>query len=87
MLINLIGILAGILTTIAFLPQVIRTYKTRSVKDISLGMFSIMFTGVILWFAYGLLRGDLPIILANGITLFLVGTILIFKLRFHNRAI
>lgn len=84
MFINMIGILAGILTTIAFLPQVIRTYKTRSVKDISLGMFSIMFTGVILWLIYGLLKADLPIILANGITLFLVGIILIFKLRFHS---
>lgn len=84
MIINMIGILAGILTTIAFLPQVIRTYKTRSVKDISLGMFSIMFTGVILWLIYGLLKADLPIILANGITLFLVGIILIFKLRFHS---
>lgn len=82
MYIDIIGITAGILTTIAFLPQVIRTYKTRSVKDISLGMFMIMFTGVILWLTYGLLKGDVPIILANGITMFLVGIILIFKLRF-----
>ncbi len=79
---TLLGILAGLLTTIAFLPQVIKTWKSKSARDISLGMFLIFCTGVLLWLAYGILIDDLAIILANAFTLVLAGSILYFKLKY-----
>ncbi|MCK2165896.1 MULTISPECIES: SemiSWEET transporter [Thalassospira] len=78
---TVLGLLAGSLTTIAFLPQVIRTWRTRSTADISLVMFLILCTGIALWLVYGLVRGDWPVIIANGFTLVLASTILFFKLR------
>ena len=76
-----LGLLAGSLTTIAFLPQVIRTWRTRSTADISLVMFLILCTGIALWLVYGLVRCDWPVIIANGFTLVMASTILFFKLR------
>ena len=75
-----IGMLAAILTTVAFVPQVIKTWRTRSTADISLGMFSILVAGVTAWLIYGLLIADVPLVLANGVTLLLAGTILFFKI-------
>lgn len=77
-----IGIMAGVLTTISFLPQVIRAAKTKSTRDISFGMYLIFSTGVFLWFVYGVLIGSLPVILANGITFLLATVILILKIRY-----
>jgi len=77
-----IGLLAATLTTIAFLPQVIKTWKTRKTEDISLITFSILFIGVFLWLVYGLIIKDLPLIVANGTTLILVFIILVFKLKY-----
>lgn len=82
--IGIIGILAGMCTTIAFLPQVLKTWRTKSAKDLSLGMFSIFCTGVALWLTYGILIRDLPIILANGFTFILAGSLLYFKLSYKN---
>lgn len=82
--ISLLGLLAGSFTTIAFLPQVLKTWKSRSAKDLSLGMFSIFTMGVALWLAYGILINDLPVILANVVTLILASTLLFFKLRWKN---
>lgn len=79
---TIIGFAAATLTTIAFLPQVIQTWKTRSTKDISLGMFLIFTTGVFLWLVYGLLIKDPPVIAANAVTLVLVMIILLFKIRY-----
>lgn len=76
-----IGLLAGALTTIAFLPQVVKTWKTRSTRDISLGMFLVLTSGVALWLIYGLLLGDLPLVAANSVTFLLAAIILYFKLR------
>lgn len=84
--ITLIGTLAGACTTLAFLPQVIKTWRSRSTEDISLAMFLVFCAGVVLWLAYGLMLDELPIIIANGVTLLLAGTILIFKLRDRARA-
>jgi len=78
----IMGLLAGTMTTIAFLPQLIQTWKTRSAKDVSLGMFLIFTTGVLLWVIYGLMIQSLPIIAANTVTLILAGTILVLKLRY-----
>jgi MtN3 and saliva related transmembrane protein len=78
---NVIGSLAGFMTTIAFIPQVVRTWKTRSAEDISLFMFLLFSCGVLLWLIYGMLLHALPIILANGITLALSTSILALKIR------
>jgi MtN3 and saliva related transmembrane protein len=79
---TLIGLLAGTLTTIAFIPQLTKTWKSRSAKDISLGMFLIFCSGVLLWLVYGILMGALPIILANTVTLILSSAILVLKLKY-----
>lgn len=77
-----IGLLAGALTTIAFLPQVLKTWKTKSTKDISLGMFLTLCTGVFLWIIYGFLQQDLPVVIANVATLSLASIILWFKIKY-----
>lgn len=82
--VSLLGLVAGAFTTIAFLPQVLKTWKSRSAKDLSLGMFSIFTLGVGMWLAYGILINDLPVILANVITLILASTLLVFKLRWKH---
>ncbi len=79
--ITLIGLAAAFCTTIAFLPQVIQTWRTRSTKDLSLAMFLVLTTGIFLWLVYGLILRDIPLIAANGTTFVLSGTILYFKLR------
>jgi MtN3 and saliva related transmembrane protein len=75
------GYAAAICTTSAYIPQVVRVWRTRSTKDISLKMFLVLITGLALWLTYGFLKGEIPIIAANGITLMLAGTILFFKLK------
>ena len=79
-----LGLAAGMFTTIAFLPQVIKTWKSRSAKDLSLGMFSLFCLGVAMWLAYGILVMDIPVIAANMMTLMLASTLLFFKLRFKQ---
>lgn len=76
-----IGYLAASLTTLSFVPQVWRTWKTRHTKDISLRMYLMLTCGIALWLVYGLRIGAWPIILANAITLLLAGTVLVLKLR------
>lgn len=83
-LIILLGLAAGALTTIAFVPQVIRTWKTKSAHDLSLGMYSILCTGILLWLIYELIIEDIPIIVANAVTLSLALAILSFKLTFKK---
>lgn len=80
--IQLIGMSAAILTTVSFLPQAIKAIKTKDTKGISLSMYCIFFMGVTLWLIYGVLINDLPIILANGVTFILAGSILILKLKY-----
>jgi MtN3 and saliva related transmembrane protein len=79
---DLIGTLAAILTTAAFIPQAWHTWKTRHAAGISLGMYSIFTIGVALWLAYGLIIGAWPVIIANGITFALALFILAMKIRF-----
>jgi len=82
--IQVLGLLAGSLTTAAFLPQVLKTWKSRSAKDLSLGMFSLFCLGVLLWLVYGIVVNDVPVIAANLLTLLLASTLLFFKLRFRE---
>jgi MtN3 and saliva related transmembrane protein len=79
--IALLGAAAGLCTTISFLPQLVRAWRTRSTRDISLPMFSLLVFGIFLWLIYGALIGDVPLILANGVSLGLTGSILYLKLR------
>ncbi len=79
--VTLLGLTAGVLTTLSFLPQVLKAWKTRSTRDISLGMFSMFCTGVFLWVVYGFLVSDLPVLAANVVTFLLAATILVLKLR------
>ena len=74
---ELIGFIAAVCTTFAFLPQVIKVWKTKQTKDLSLRMYIVMFIGIFLWFVYGLRINSLSIILANIVTGFLVFTILV----------
>ena len=77
-----LGLLAALLTTIAFLPQVIKCWKTQKTKDISSLMYITLSIGVFLWLIYGFLIKDLPLILANLITLILVSSVLFLKMRY-----
>lgn len=79
---NLIGGIAAALTTFSFVPQVWQILKTRHTHDISLGMYLAFTSGVALWLVYGILLSSWPIIIANGITVCLAGTVLIMKLRY-----
>jgi MtN3 and saliva related transmembrane protein len=76
-----IGSLAGVLTTIAFIPQVVKTWRSRSAADISLWMFLLFSSGVLLWLIYGIMLRATPIIIANAITLSLSVSILVLKIR------
>jgi len=78
-----LGTVAGILTTAAFVPQVVKTWRTRSARDISAVMFAAFSVGVALWIVYGVLVRALPVIVANGVTLLLALAILAMKIRFR----
>ena len=77
-----IGFFAALCTTIAFLPQAIKVYQTKSTKDISLLMFLIFTVGVLSWLIYGFIINDYPVILANAVTLILSLFILYYKIKY-----
>jgi len=79
--VNISGFTAGTLTTIAFVPQAIKIWKTKSAKDISLGMFVILCTGISLWVIYGILVKSLPLVVANATTLVFALSILVLKIN------
>jgi len=79
--VTLLGMAAGTLTTISFLPQVVKTWKTRSTKDISIGMFMLFCSGILLWVLYGFSINSLPVIITNIVTFILAFIILVLKLR------
>ncbi|MGD6807823.1 MAG: SemiSWEET family sugar transporter [Candidatus Bathyarchaeia archaeon] len=82
--ITIIGLIAAFLTTISLLPQVIRVWKTKSVKDISTGMFTLQCCSVCLWVVYGLLMQDVPIMAANMLVFAQASTILVFKRKYQS---
>ncbi|MBW4534550.1 MAG: SemiSWEET transporter [Pleurocapsa minor HA4230-MV1] len=77
-----VGLVAGVLTTISFLPQAIQTWQTKSTKDISLAMFLSFCVGVILWIIYGFYTNNLPVLVANSATFLLAFSILVCKLKY-----
>nr|WP_205757976.1 SemiSWEET transporter [Lutibacter sp. HS1-25] len=78
----MIGLIAAVLTTSSFVPQVYKTWKTKSVGNISLTMYIAMFLGILLWLVYGIHIHSISMILANSITAVLTLIMLIFKLRY-----
>ncbi len=80
--IELLGLIAGALTTSAFIPQVIKIYKTKSAKDISLGMYLVFVGGVTLWLIYGVAIGKTPMIIWNGVGLFFAIVVIVMKLKY-----
>jgi MtN3 and saliva related transmembrane protein len=80
-----LGLLAGCLTTLSFLPQVWLVWRKKSAGDISLGMYLLLCSGVALWLSYGVLIHSRPVVLANGLTLLLSMAVLLMKLVFDAR--
>ena len=80
---DLIGAVAATLTTVSFVPQALKTFRTRDVSGISLGMYSLFATGVALWLVYGLMLGEAPIYVANAVTLALALAVLVMKIRYR----
>jgi MtN3 and saliva related transmembrane protein len=80
--ITLLGLVAGTLTTLAFLPQLFKVWRSKSAKDISMTWLVTFSGGVLLWLIYGIMLGQLPILLANAVTLGLTLIILFFKLKY-----
>jgi MtN3 and saliva related transmembrane protein len=81
---NIIGFVAAFCTTLAFVPQAIKVYKTKKTDDISFGMFLLMCVGVALWDVYGFIIGSIHVIMANSMTLLLAVYIFIMKIK-HER--
>ena len=79
-----LGFVAACCSTMAFLPQVIKTWRTRSAGDISLPTFATIVTGSVLWIIYASLQSDLPVLLANGIIFILASTIVWLKIRYPS---
>lgn len=80
--ITLLGLVGGTLTTASFFPQVFKTWKTRSTKDVSLFMFVLLSVGITFWIAYGLKIGSVPVVAANSISLVMTIAMLAMKIRF-----
>ncbi len=82
--IEILGFVAATLTTAAYLPQVYKTWKLKSTKDISFSMYAVMLTGVFLWLIYGIFLDSLPIIAANIVTAFLLSFVIVLKFKYKN---
>ena len=78
----LVGYIAGTLTTISFVPQVIKAWKMRETRDLSFAMLVLFGTGIILWTLYGIWTGSFPIISANAITFVLILVLLFLKIQY-----
>ena len=81
---TLIGTVAGCLSTAAFVPQAWQIWKTRSARDVSWAMYTMLIVGLVLWIVYGLRREALPLVLTNGVILVVALLILAMKRRFGN---
>ncbi|MBI5561523.1 MAG: SemiSWEET transporter [Deltaproteobacteria bacterium] len=79
---TLLGLIAGTLTTASFLPQVVKAWRSRHTSDISGLMFYMLAVGIVLWLAYGIIKWDIPLMIANGVSLVLVSMITYFKVKY-----
>ena len=82
--IGIIGIIAGTCTTISFVPQIIKIFRTRHARDISLAMYIVLTTGIFLWLVYGIFLGEFPIILANAVAFILCLSVIVMKLAYRK---
>jgi MtN3 and saliva related transmembrane protein len=80
---TLLGLIAGACTTFAFLPQLLKIWKSKSTHDISLWMYVVICTGILFWLIYGIMIDSLPVILANAVTLVIAAMILILKIKYR----
>ncbi len=78
----LLGLVAGFLTTVAYVPEVIKVFNTKDTKGISLIWLFTMLTGALLWLYYGVLIASIPVIAANGVSALLILLLIILKLRY-----
>ena len=81
---DVFGFIAALLTTIAFFPQLLRTYKTKSAEDVSIVMLLMFIVGLLFWIIYAVKVSSLPVLIANIVTLILNTSILILKLNYRN---
>lgn len=81
---DILGLVAGLCTTVAVIPQIKKAWQTKKVEDVSPGMFTILVIGVFLWVVYGITQNDLPIIATNGVSLGLNGVMLYLMIRYRN---
>lgn len=79
-----LGLLAGVCTTVAVVPQIRKAWKTKKVEDVSPGMFIVLLVGLALWVVYGILQEDIPIIATNGLALCLNGLMLFLMVRYKD---
>ncbi|MFL1010887.1 SemiSWEET family sugar transporter [Flavisericum labens] len=84
--IEIIGLIAAVLTTSAFLPQVYKTWKTKDVESFSLPMFLVFFIGILFWFIYGVLVKSIAMILANSVTIISSFLLLYFKVKYSKKS-
>lgn len=79
-----LGLAAGALTTIAYVPQLVKTWRSKSAQDLSWSMLITLWVGIILWLLYGAYNRDIPVVFTNGLTLILSSTILGLKLKYEQ---
>lgn len=82
---DLLGLVAGICTTVSVVPQIKKAWKTKKVDDVSPGMFIVLVIGVFLWVVYGITQNDLPIIATNGVSLALNALMLYLMMRYKKK--
>ncbi len=83
-MIQVLGLVAGACTSTAAVPQLIKTWKTKEVGDVSLKMFLLYVVGMSMWLTYGIIKSDLPIIITNALALTFHGMMLYFKIKYKN---
>jgi len=79
---TIIGLVAAVFTTVSFVPQAVKIIKIKETRDISLMTYLLLEAGIFLWLIYGILIGNLPVILANGVTLVFTTIIVVMKIKF-----
>ncbi|WP_220464011.1 SemiSWEET transporter [Adhaeribacter radiodurans] len=84
-MIQILGLVAGACTSLAAVPQLVKTWKTKEVGDVSTKMFLLYVVGMSLWLTYGIIKSDLPIIITNAIALSFHGMMLYFKMKYRNK--
>ena len=81
---TVIGTIAGILTSVSMIPQLIKVLKEKDVENLSWGMIAVLLTGVSLWVVYGIMKNELPIILSNGFSVLVNTILLIYYFKYKN---